>query len=700
LSRLLYSDFQRDRDGRRWLAHTNELLNATEALFSTLEDAETAARGYLLSGGEQYLAQYRAALGAGPGMREEQRRLTADNAAQRSRMEALDSLIAARLERLARGIAKRRSGGTAEAGFAASGEGTRQMEQIRAALHAAEAEDRAQLARSAAGAEAQGSRMRWMLGIGTGSLLLLLGMAGAAIESDIRGREEARRAMQAQREALARSEEATRALLEASSQAIVAVDSGGAIAMVNAQTERMFGYGREELIGQPVETLMPEAAHERHRARREEYGSAPTARPMGPGMEIAARRKDGSEFPVEVGLGSVENPSGRLFVAYVTDITERRRAGDALRKSERDLRRYMESAPAAIATFDREMRYLAVSRRFCEIHGLNSADVVGRSHYEIFPEIPEGCRAAHRRCMEGVLEKNPGEPFRRADGREQWVRWETQPWQEADGSVGGMVLFSEDITEQKRAEQEILRLNASLEQRVRERTEQLEAANKEMAAFAYSVSHDLRAPLRGIDGWSAALLEDCGEQLDARAREYLERVRAETRRLGTLIDEMLRLSQVTRAEMGREPVDLTRLATAIAGRLHETAPKREMEFVVESGLRVSGDAQLLEIALTNLLDNAVKFTGPRPHARIEFGRQDGHSEDVFYVRDNGVGFDMAYAGGLFGAFQRLHKASEFPGTGIGLATAQRVIRRHGGRMWAEGEVEKGATFYFTMGGEA
>jgi len=343
------------------------------------------------------------------------------------------------------------------------------------------------------------------------------------------------------------------------------------------------------------------------------------------------------------------------------------------------------------------MRYLAVSGRYCEDYGVAAADVVGRSLYEILPEIPAHWRATHQRALAGAVERSPGEPIMRA-GTERWIRWEIQPWRRSDGAIGGIVMFSEDVTRHKRAEEEILRLNASLEQRAGEFTGQLEAVNREMAALAHSVSHDLRAPLRGIDGWSKALQEDCSGQLDARAREYLGRVRSETARLATLIDEMLRLSLIARTEMCRDSVDLSALANAVASRLRQTAPERDLEFLVESGLTASGDAGLLEIAISNLLDNAVKFTGPRPHARIEFGREDCRTENVFYVRDNGVGFDMAYAGGLFGAFQRLHKASEFPGAGIGLATAQRVIRRHGGRIWADAQPEKGAAFYFTIGG--
>ncbi|HMF75522.1 MAG TPA: ATP-binding protein [Bryobacteraceae bacterium] len=261
-----------------------------------------------------------------------------------------------------------------------------------------------------------------------------------------------------------------------------------------------------------------------------------------------------------------------------------------------------------------------------------------------------------------------------------------------------------EIRERKRAEEEVHQLNISLESRVAERTQdvqeanlQLAATNKELEAFAYSVSHDLRTPLRGIDGWSLALLEDYGEQLDERARQYLDRVRSETQRMGQLIDDMLQLSRVTRAEMQRNPVDLTTMANGIATQLREAHPDRQIQFSVAPGLTAHGDAGLLRIVVTNLLSNAVKFTGACPEATVEFGESRQNGESAFFVRDNGVGFDMAYAGTLFGAFQRLHKASEFPGTGIGLATVQRVVHRHGGQVWAQAQAGKGASFYFTIG---
>ena len=240
------------------------------------------------------------------------------------------------------------------------------------------------------------------------------------------------------------------------------------------------------------------------------------------------------------------------------------------------------------------------------------------------------------------------------------------------------------------------RLNAELEERVKDRTIQLEASNRELEAFCYSVSHDLRAPLRGIDGWSMALLEDYRDKLDEQGCRYLERVRSDTQRMGRLIDDLLLLSRVARGQMQRSRVDLTAIAQSVAARLQEAEPERRVEFAAQAGLAAQGDARLLEIVLSNLLGNAWKFSGTRPLARVEFGEANVDGRPAYFVRDNGVGFDMTYAEKLFGAFQRMHKAAEFPGTGIGLATVRRVIHRHGGRVWAETQVDRGATFYFTL----
>jgi signal transduction histidine kinase len=231
---------------------------------------------------------------------------------------------------------------------------------------------------------------------------------------------------------------------------------------------------------------------------------------------------------------------------------------------------------------------------------------------------------------------------------------------------------------------------------LQQRTAQLEVANRELEAFSYSVSHDLRAPLRAIDGFSQALLDDYRDRLAGQGQDYLQRVQAATRRMAQLIDDLLRISRVTRAEMHREVVDLGALARHVANALQRAHPGRQVEFVIADGLSVEGDGPLLHLVLDNLLGNAWKFSSNQPQARIELGVMAQNGERVYFVRDDGAGFDMAYADKLFGAFQRLHTLAEFPGTGIGLATVQRIIHRHGGRVWAEGAVGRGATFYFTL----
>lgn len=248
-------------------------------------------------------------------------------------------------------------------------------------------------------------------------------------------------------------------------------------------------------------------------------------------------------------------------------------------------------------------------------------------------------------------------------------------------------------SEEMEASNEELR---STNEELESRTAELEFMKKEIESFSYSVSHDLRAPLRSIDGFSQALLEDYADKLNEQGKDYLQRLRAAAQHMGKLIDDMLRLSRVTRDKMEIETVDLSALAQMIAAELQGTQPERQAEFVVAPGITVQGDARLLRIALENLLGNAWKFTGKRPRARIELGVTLQEGKPVYFVRDDGAGFNMAYADKLFVVFQRLHTEAEFPGIGIGLAIVNRIIHRHGGRIWAEGAVEKGATFYFTM----
>ena len=253
-----------------------------------------------------------------------------------------------------------------------------------------------------------------------------------------------------------------------------------------------------------------------------------------------------------------------------------------------------------------------------------------------------------------------------------------------------------DIDDRRRAEDEVRRLNVELEGRVRDRTAKLEEANSELESFSYSVSHDLRAPLRTIDGYSQALILDFGSQVNEKMRNYLDRIQAGTKRMGQLIEDLLSLSRISRHQLERRPVDLSAMAEQVLQELQQREPERKVQVSVWDGIMVDADPRLLKVALENLLGNAWKFTSKTPDARIEVGMVEEGVRHTIFVRDNGAGFDMAYADKLFGAFQRLHGVNEFPGTGVGLATVQRVMFRHGGRIWCQAKPDKGATFFFTL----
>lgn len=357
----------------------------------------------------------------------------------------------------------------------------------------------------------------------------------------------------------------------------------------------------------------------------------------------------------------------------------------------------VETVRHPLVVLDGEFRLVQANPAFYRLFGDIEAEPSGRSLFDLSsrPWDEPGLRA----LLESVL---PGNSFRDfevtlhlPEGGTRVLLLDARRVLHDDGTPM-ILLTAEDVTARVQAEDELRRLNLKLESRVARRTTELEAANRELEAFCYSVSHDLRAPLRAIDGFSDELLRNHADRLDEKGQHYLQRVRAATQKMGRLIDDMLRLSRLSRGEMRPERVDLTAMAEAVVAELRQQAPERQVSFTVEPGLTVVGDPGLLKVALENLIGNAWKFTSKGPSATITIGRCERDGVPTFFVRDDGVGFDMAHAGKLFGAFQRLHAERDFPGIGIGLATVQRVVRRHGGRVWAEGFPGEGATFYFTL----
>jgi PAS domain S-box-containing protein len=360
-----------------------------------------------------------------------------------------------------------------------------------------------------------------------------------------------------------------------------------------------------------------------------------------------------------------------------------------------------ESALDCVITMDVEGRVVEFNPAAERTFGYRRGDVVGRPLADLIipPDLREQHRAGLARHRETghntVLGRRLEMRAMRADGAQFPVELTITQIHGTDGRTL-YIGFIRDISDRKRAEEDLHRLNAELEERVRLRTAQLQAAVHELEAFSYSVSHDLRAPLRSIDGFSQALVDDAGPSLPGEAKGHLDRIRAATQRMAHLIDDLLALSKVARSEMTREPVDVTDLAGRILADLGRQSPARSVRLSIAPAMTASGDPRLLRVALENLLANAWKFTTGREDAHIEVGRTEDGSADAFFVRDNGAGFDPTYADKLFAPFQRLHASSEFPGTGIGLATVQRIVSRHGGRVWAEGQPGRGACFYFTL----
>ena len=586
-----------------------------------------------------------------------------------------------------------------------------------------------------------------------------------------------------------------RGLLESAPDAIVMVDPTGTMVLVNSQTERIFGYPRAELLGQPIELLIPSRVHDRHRRHREDYARDPRVRAMGSGLDLYGRRKDGSELPVEISLSPLVTDEGTLISSSIRDVTERKAAEERYRLLVDGVMDY------AVTMFDPEGRLASWNEGAERIHGYRPDEILGRHVAQLYP-ADDAARGAPKADLESAARDGrwEREGWRtRKNGSRFWANVILTALRDPAGRLRGYSKVVRDITERWKAEElfrglleaapdaivivdrvgRIMLVNAQTEAlfgyaraelvgrevellvperhrgehtgvratyQVHPRTRAMGAglelhgrrkdgsefpaeislsplvtsdgvvvsaairdvsarqiteralvlANRELEAFSYSVAHDLRAPLRGMSGFAQVLLEDHAAKLDADAIGCLHEIQTNARTLGALIDALLSLARVSRSDLRLTTVDLGALARAATAQLAAAEPGRAVELVVADRLEARLDPHLARLLIANLVGNAWKFTGRAAAPRIEVGVATVNGARAFFVRDNGAGFEMAYAGKLFAPFQRLHTEGEFPGTGIGLATAQRIVQRHGGRIWAEALVGAGATFYFTL----
>lgn len=597
--------------------------------------------------------------------------------------------------------------------------------------------------------------------------------------------------------------------------ALLAISSlkDGRIVDVNKTLVRTLGYKRDELIGHTalelgiwddltVRAKILETLAEKGFAKK---------------IEVAIKGKNGQSHACLFSGEYINIDGDRYMLAFGEDITDRKLMEEELKQRENTLRLFIEHSPAAIVMLDKDLKYVYASRSWLENFAHEVVDIRGRSHYEVFPDIPERWKEVHRRCLAGATERNKADLWERADGTSIWLHWEITPWYRTENEIGGLVIFAEDITNRKRAEEalqkseqkfakvfqkvpalltisiikdgtfidvnetmlntlgfqrdEIIGRSAfdlniwedpsdrkalvealqnqgaakdieakfrgkdgqpfvglfSAEyidvggerymlllikditaiRRVQEEIEQLntqlaaravelEEANRELEAFNYSVAHDLRNPLNLIYGYSQMITVTCGVNLDEDCREYQMQISESILRMNKLISALLDFSRMAHVEPHRERFDLSGLAQAIATELVQSEPERRVSFRISEGVVVEGDRELLRVVLTNLLGNAWKYTARRGETIIEFGVTEINGKTTCFVRDNGPGFDMADAAKLFEPFQRLPGSEKRRGFGIGLGTVARVVKRHGGKVWAESEVGRGATFYFTL----
>jgi PAS domain S-box-containing protein len=663
-----------------WVTHTQEVISQLDAALASATETDTEQRGYLLTGDPKFLEQRKAATTRLSGQLLQIKRLTADNPVQQQSLQELQTLTQRATSLMDDRIAVYQKSGLPTALAKEPMEKTEAaMDDVRILTDKMLVTEEKLLAQRSERSRISGSRTEEVV-ITASLFAVIIGWIAVLL-----GRHDLKRRTQAERK-LQQNEERIRLMIAAiRDYAIILLNPKGRVASWNEGAEQIKGYRAEEIIGQHFSKFYLTEAIQSGLPQQALAGAVENGRFEDTGWRL---RKDGSQFWANVIITPIRNPQGELlgFVKVTRDLTERRHAEQV--QEERDRYFNMSRELICVAGFDGYFKTLNPAWKWTL--GFSSEELQARPFIEfVHPDDRAATQAEAEKLVAGGELIYFENRYLCKDGSWRWFAWSAR----ADLTLRVIYATARDITERKLAQEKIDCLLSDLKLRA----SQLEEANKELEAFSYSVSHDLRAPLRHIDGFVKMLIKQTGPSLDERGGRYLGIIADSAQRMGALIDDLLVFSRMSRAELRRTKVSTDSLVHEAVDGLQIEINGRHINWNIEALPEVDADAAMLQQVWVNLISNAVKYTRPRDPANIKIGcAESGNSEYTFFIHDNGVGFDMQYAHKLFGVFQRLHRAEEFEGTGIGLANVSRIVHRHGGRVWAEGRPDAGATFYFSL----
>jgi PAS domain S-box-containing protein len=681
---LSYLNTGRLLEATRWRQRTEDVISEIRALLAVAADLETGVRGFVITGSERFLPPYQAARDEIPARFARLRELTADNPRQQRRLESLDPLLRERTAWTGSTISLfREKGREAAAARIGTGRGRDLMEQIRELLTAMEGEEQRLLLERELAVKARSARANLALLAAAALSLVLLLVAFTALDREVRERSRAEAQAQASESEARRVQAFLDSVVENIPNMIFVKEARELkFVRVNRAGEELLGHPREALLGRNDYDFFPKEQADCFTSMDREVLEK---RALLDVPEESILTKDGRRRFLHTKKVPLFDGTGRpaFLLGISEDITDWKQAQERFRLA-------VESSPSGMAMVDDKGRIVLVNAETERLFGYRREELIGQS---IDMLVPERFRGQHHHLRASFLSRPEARSMGagrdlfglRRDGTEFPVEIGLNPIQTATGTLVLSALM--DITERKRAEDEV--------RRARERAE---TVNQELEAFSYSVSHDLRAPLRHIGGFVDMLRRRALSSLDETSQKYLDTIAKSSKRMGDLIDDLLVFSRMGRVEMGRAKVPLAPVVAEILRELQEDVKGRKIDWKIDPLPEVQGDPAMLRQVFINLISNAVKYTRTRLEARIEIGARSSNGDTVVFVRDNGIGFDAQYAHKLFGVFQRLHGAEEFEGTGIGLANVRRIIQRHGGRTWAEGEPDRGATFYVSLPG--